>query len=60
MAGRKLAVNTTVGGVTYEAGTTPDAEVAEQITNPAAWGDEPDADGEEKPAKKAAAKRSSK
>lgn len=60
MTGRKLAVNTTVGGVTYEAGSTPDPEVAEQITNPAAWGEEPDDAGEEKPAKKAAAKRSGK
>lgn len=35
---RKLAVNVTVGDTTYEAGTTPPAEVAEQITNPKAWG----------------------
>jgi hypothetical protein len=42
MAGRKLAVNTTVGGTTYEAGTVPPAEVAEQISNPKAWGDQAD------------------
>ncbi len=39
--GKKLAVNVTVGGDTYEAGTVPPAEVADQISNPKAWGDEP-------------------
>lgn len=44
MAGRKLAVNTTIAGATYEAGSVPPADVAEQITNPACWGDVPSAD----------------
>lgn len=60
MAGRKLAVNTTAVDesgrmVTFEAGTTVSAEVAEGITNPKAWGDEPEADSDSEPAKKAAA-----
>jgi hypothetical protein len=67
MAGRKLAVNTTALDetgrmVTFLAGTTVSAEVAEGITNPNAW-EAPEAaaaDGDgSKPAKKAAAKRSS-
>jgi hypothetical protein len=62
MASKALAVNVTVGGETYPAGSTPDEEIADQITNPKAWGDEPDveASDEAKPAKKAAAKRPSK
>lgn len=62
MAGRKLAVNTTAVDedgrmVTFLAGTTVTAEVAKGITNPKAWGDEPDSGGgsePEQPAKKAA------
>lgn len=43
MAGRKLAVNTTViddegRGHTYAAGEVVPAEVAKRITNPKAWG----------------------
>lgn len=34
---KKLAMNTTLGDVTYEAGTVPPADVAKQITNPKAW-----------------------
>lgn len=36
-AGKKLAVNVTVGGTTHEAGSVPPAEVAKQIDNPKAW-----------------------
>jgi hypothetical protein len=38
---RKLASNVWVGGELYEAGSAPPKEVADQITNPKAWGDEP-------------------
>lgn len=34
----KLAMNTTVDGETYEAGTVPPAAVAKKINNPKAWG----------------------
>jgi pyruvate/2-oxoglutarate dehydrogenase complex dihydrolipoamide acyltransferase (E2) component len=37
---RKLAKNVYVGETLYMAGSTPPKEDAEQITNPAAWGDE--------------------
>lgn len=37
MAGKKLARNTTINGVTYEAGTVPPADVAKEINNPKAW-----------------------
>lgn len=37
--GRKLAKNVYVGEDFYEAGSEPPKEIAEQITNPAAWGD---------------------
>lgn len=36
---KKLAVNVTVGGDTYAAGTEVPADVAKQITNPKAWGE---------------------
>lgn len=49
MAGRKLAVNTTINGATYEAGTVPPADVAKQIDNPKAWGNDP-GDSEKAPA----------
>lgn len=39
----KLAMNTTVDGETYEAGTVPPAAVAKKINNPKAWGLEPKA-----------------
>lgn len=42
MAGRKLAVNVQVGNDLHVAGSTPDQETAEQITNPKAWADEVD------------------
>lgn len=58
MAGKKLAVNVTVGGETYPAGSTPPADVAEQITNPKAWGE--DSEEEPKPAAKRASSRTSK
>lgn len=57
MAGRKLAVNVTTPDengrmVTYMAGETVSAEVAEGITNPKAW-ETPEADdGEAADAKK--------
>lgn len=38
--GRKLAKNVYVGETLYRADTEPPKEIAEQITNPAAWGDE--------------------
>lgn len=34
---KQLAMNVTVGDQTYEAGSTPPPEIAEQITNPRAW-----------------------
>lgn len=36
---RQLAKNVYVGETLYRAGSTPPKDVAEQITNPAAWGD---------------------
>lgn len=38
MAGKKLAGNVYVNGTLYEAGSTPPADVADQITNPKLWG----------------------
>lgn len=55
MAGRKLAVNVTVGSTTYEAGTVPPADVAKLIDNPKAWGDDPEPD-DSKPARKPASR----
>lgn len=60
--GRKLAVYVTASDetgrmVTFAAGTTVSAEVAKGITNPKAWGDEPDDQDAPDPAKKAPAKR---
>lgn len=40
MAGRKLAANVHVGGRFFEAGSTPEKEFADQITNPKAWGED--------------------
>lgn len=40
---KKLARNVAVGGVMYPAGSTPDKEIADQITNPKAWVDGDDA-----------------
>lgn len=37
---RKLAKNVYVGETLYMAGSTPPKEDADQITNPAAWGDD--------------------
>jgi polyphosphate kinase 2 (PPK2 family) len=42
MAGRKLATNVWVAGRFFAAGSTPDKEYAEQITNPKAWGEDTD------------------
>lgn len=53
---RKLAANVTVGRETYPAGSTVPKEIADQIDNPKAWGDGPEAE-ESTPAKKAPAKR---
>ncbi len=55
MAGKKLAANVSVNGVTYMAGETPPADVASMIDNPKAWGDEP-ASEESKPARKTASR----
>lgn len=45
---RKLAKNVYVGETLYMAGSTPPKEDADQITNPAAWGDDaPEADGKD-------------
>ena len=54
---RKLAVNVTVGRETYPAGSTVPKEIADQIDNPKAWGDEPDDEEKSAPAKKAPAKK---
>lgn len=53
---RKLTKNVYVDGVFHEAGSSPDAETAKQITNPAAWGDEAE---EAAPAKGSRAKSDS-
>ena len=44
-ARKKLAANVYVGSVLYEAGSSPEKEIAEQITNPKAWGESPESDG---------------
>lgn len=36
--GKQLAQNVNLDGVLYQAGTTPPKDIAEQITNPKAWG----------------------
>lgn len=36
---RQLAANVYVGDTLYPAGSTPPKDIAEQITNPKAWGD---------------------
>lgn len=41
MAGKQLKRNVMVGGVLYAAGSTPDKEIADQISNPNAF-EEPD------------------
>lgn len=59
-AGKKLAANVYVDGVLYTPESDVPAEVAKRITNPKAWGDEPDVEGESvtrSPAKKTAAKK---
>jgi hypothetical protein len=57
MAGRKLATTVHVGGQVFEAGSTPPKEFADLITNPKAWGDEPDSGSSSTPAKRSAPKR---
>lgn len=37
---RKLAATVVIGEVAYRVGTVPPDDVAAQITNPAAWGEE--------------------
>jgi hypothetical protein len=39
MAGKKLAANVWVDGVLYLADSSPEKDVADQITNPKAWGE---------------------
>ncbi len=61
MAERKPVVSVTVGSITYPAGESLPDGVADLIDNPKVWGDEAaEVSGSPKPAKKAAAKRSSK
>lgn len=66
MAGKSLAVNVTVGGETFLAGSTPPKEIADQITNPKAWDSAAaetvsgGADESARPAKRAASKPSAK
>lgn len=59
---KRLAVNVTVGRETYPAGSTVPKEIADQIDNPKAWDDEPEADEsssvKKAPAKKAAPSKS--
>jgi hypothetical protein len=38
---KKLAVNTTIAGTTYPAGSVPPADVAKLITNPKCWEGDP-------------------
>ena len=50
MGARKLVANVNIAGVLYGPdGETPSAEVAEQITNPKAWGADEDTDESEFP-----------
>ncbi len=58
MSGRKLAVNVIVDGKLYPAGSSPDKEIADRISNPKAWGADPAEDdgAGDKPAKPAKAK----
>lgn len=42
MAGKKLAAYVHVGGRVFAPGDSPEAEFAEQITNPKAWGESSD------------------
>lgn len=58
MAGKKLAANVYVDGVLYTPDSDVPADVAKQITNPKAWGEEPEAEVKA-PAKKTAASRKS-
>jgi len=44
--GKKLAANVQVGDALYEAGSTPPKEIADQITNPKAWGKSDDSDSD--------------
>ncbi len=57
MSKKALVANVSVGGVTYLAGSTPPREVADQIDNPKAWGEDPDAGREGKPASRATSKK---
>lgn len=43
---RKLAANVYVGGVLHAAGSSPDKDVADQITNPKAWGESASAESD--------------
>lgn len=65
MAPRRLVSFVHVAGKVYGPGDDVPSEVADAITNPKAWGEQPTAEGEESdadqeqkaPAKKAAARR---
>lgn len=45
MAGRKLTSNVWVNGTLHLAGSSPEKDVADQITNPNAWSAEDEAEG---------------
>jgi hypothetical protein len=56
--GKRLVTHVAVGGVVYGPEDDVPADVAELITNPKAWGEDPPANGDdEKPAAKPAAKK---
>lgn len=58
MAGkRQLAAYVYVDGTLYGPDSDVPAEVAKAITNPKAWGEEPPAEDEKKPARKTAASK---
>lgn len=59
MAGRKLVTFVHVDGVQYGPESDIADDIAKQITNESVWADESHEDESPKPAKKAAAKRSS-
>ena len=60
MAQKKLATVVYVDGVAYGPDNEPPADVAEQITNPKAWGEEPEAESKKAASKKAASSKSEK
>ncbi|MDR6861969.1 hypothetical protein [Phycicoccus sp. 3266] len=47
--GKALAANVWVDGTLYEAGSTPPKDVADEITNPKAWGESDSSDARSYP-----------